>query len=246
MKKFKIAYLYYDLMNLYGENGNIRYLEKKLKEQDIDVQIDLLSIPDKIDYKKYDFYYIGAGSEKNELLVLEDMLKQKEDIIKAINNKKFFLVTGNALELFGKKLVIDGNEYNAINAYGYEVFPEKERIVGEQYYKCDLINHSVIGFQNRYSVINSIGEDIDTLFDVVDGVSYDGGYDVKKEGIKYNNFYGTYLIGPFLVRNPYFTDYLIEDICKSNDVKYRKGKRNGYSYLAYNEYLKNFYEKINS
>ena len=69
MKKFKIAYLYYDLMNLYGENGNIRYLEKKLKEQDIDVQIDLLSIPDKIDYKKYDFYYIGAGSEKNEILV---------------------------------------------------------------------------------------------------------------------------------------------------------------------------------
>ena len=48
MKKFKIAYLYYDLMNLYGENGNIRYLEKKLKEQDIDVQIELLSIPDKI------------------------------------------------------------------------------------------------------------------------------------------------------------------------------------------------------
>ena len=53
MKKFKIAYLYYDLMNLYGENGNIRYLEKRLKEQDIDVKIDLLSVPDKIDYEKY-------------------------------------------------------------------------------------------------------------------------------------------------------------------------------------------------
>ena len=89
MKKFKIAYLYYDLMNLYGENGNIRYLEKKLKEQDIDLQIELLSIPDKIDYKKYDFYYIGAGSEKNEIIVLKDMLKQCIDrFSKEFKNKQ--------------------------------------------------------------------------------------------------------------------------------------------------------------
>ena len=132
MKKFKIAYLYYDLMNLYGENGNIRYLEKRLKEQNIDVQIELLSIPDKIDYEKYDFYYIGAGSEENEILVLKDMLKQKTEIINAINSKKFFLATGNALELFGKTIVINNETYKGINAYGYESTPEKERIVGEQ------------------------------------------------------------------------------------------------------------------
>ena len=44
MKKFKIAHLYYDLMNLYGENGNVRILEKKLKDQNVDVEITLLSI----------------------------------------------------------------------------------------------------------------------------------------------------------------------------------------------------------
>ena len=51
MKTFKIAHLYYDLMNLYGENGNLRYLKKRLEEQGLDVSIEFLSIDDKIDFK---------------------------------------------------------------------------------------------------------------------------------------------------------------------------------------------------
>ena len=247
MKKFKIAYLYYDLMNLYGENGNVRYLVDKLKEQDIDVIVDNLSIKDKIT-SDYDLYYIGAGSEENELIVLEDIKKYKKDIKKAIDSNKHFIVTGNSLDLFGTTITIDGKTIESLDIIPYivNIDTNKERIVGEQYYKCNLINHSIIGFQNRYSVISSINDEVNTLFEVIDGVSYDGEYDIKKEGIKYNNFYGTYLIGPFLVRNPYFTDYLIEDICRYLDIKYKKGKRDGYPYLAYNEYLKNFYEKLNS
>ena len=53
MKKFKIAHLYYDLMNLYGENGNIRYLVKCLEEQGIEVEVHFLSMEEKIDFKKY-------------------------------------------------------------------------------------------------------------------------------------------------------------------------------------------------
>lgn len=241
MKKFKIAYLYYDLMNLYGENGNIRYLEKRLKEQDIDVKIDLLSVPDKIDYEKYDFYYIGAGSENNEIIVLEDMIKQKEDIINAINNKKFFLVTGNALELFGKSIKINDKEYEGINAYGYEAFPEKERIVGEQYYKTDLISHNVIGFQNRTNIMSDNG---DNLFKVIQGVGYN--YDIKYEGIHDNNFYGTYLLGPLLVRNPYLCDYFVKEICNYLEIEYKKPDTNTLAYKAYNEYLLNFLKDLNS
>ena len=65
MKTFKIAHLYYDLMNLYGENGNLRYFLKKLEEQDIKVELHFLTVGDKIDFEKYDFYYMGMGSEEN-------------------------------------------------------------------------------------------------------------------------------------------------------------------------------------
>ena len=98
-----IAHLYYDLMNLYGENGNIKALIYALKSQNIKVNLDKLTINDEIDFNKYDLIYIGCGTESNELIVLNDILKYKKDIKKYIENNKFILATGNSFELFGKK-----------------------------------------------------------------------------------------------------------------------------------------------
>ena len=44
----RIAHLYYDIMNLYGEIGNIKVLRYHLEEQGIKVIIDNLSINDEI------------------------------------------------------------------------------------------------------------------------------------------------------------------------------------------------------
>ena len=66
MKKIKIAHLYYDLMNLYGENGNVRYLKKKLEEQDFEVSVHFLTVAEDIDFTKYDIYYMGMGSDDNK------------------------------------------------------------------------------------------------------------------------------------------------------------------------------------
>ena len=54
--KIKIAHLYYDLMNLYGEQGNILALKEAFNKQNIDTEIDTLTIKDDIDFKKYDIF----------------------------------------------------------------------------------------------------------------------------------------------------------------------------------------------
>ena len=238
MKTIKIAHLYYDLMNLYGENGNIRFLKKKLEEQDVEVQIHFLTIDDKIDFNKYDFYYIGTGSEENQRIVLEDLRQYKDDINNAYQNNKFFLITGNSLELFGKVIKTNDADLDGLSIFDFVAQEENFRIVGEQYYQCKLMNKDVLGFQNR---ICTITDTECNLFDVVEGTGSTP--NSKKEGLYKKNFYGTYLLGPILVRNPYFTDYLIKQICKQYDIDYIKPDYNAYCYKAYNEYLKNFYEK---
>ncbi|UKI28487.1 MAG: hypothetical protein L6V78_06125 [Clostridium sp.] len=80
--KVKIAHLYYDLMNLYGEQGNIIALKESLKNQNIETEIDLLSIGDDINFKDYDIFYIGTGSKESLLLTLEDIKKYTKDIKK--------------------------------------------------------------------------------------------------------------------------------------------------------------------
>lgn len=239
MKKIRIAHLYYDLMNLYGENGNIRFLKRKLEEQELDVEIHFLSIGDKIDYDKYDLFYIGTGSEENKYIVLEDIVKDKDNIKEAINNKKFFLVTGNALDLFGKKIINEDKDMDALNIFPYEVMMEDFRIVGEQNCQTKLIKEKVIGFQNRNSVLKVLDDGCNSLFKVNKGTG--NGPNDMEEGIYENNFYGTYLLGPILVRNPYFTDYLVKELCKNAGIKYKKNNKEDVSYKAYYEYLNNFH-----
>ena len=90
----------------------------------------------------------------------------------------------------------------------------------EIYLENDIINKRIVGFINNNSYIDNIKY---PLF--------------KDEGIKYNNFYATYVIGPILVRNPLFLEYFMNQLT-NKFLKYdlRLEKK------AYNEFVNNFKE----
>ncbi len=238
MEKIKIAHLYYDIMNLYGENGNVRFLKKKFEDQGIKADVYFLSMEDEIDFKEYDFYYIGAGTDNNKKIVLNNLIKYRDKIKDAIYTNKFFLVTGNAVDMFGNSInLVDGGSLEALSIFDYIATEEEFRIIEDQCYSCDMISEKIIGFQNRASVMSKYSNN---LFKVIKGTGSSPNIDT--EGVKYNNFYGTYLIGPLLVRNPYFTDYLVKDYCKQKNIKYNELDKDDYSYKAFHEFVKNFYE----
>ena len=87
-----IAYLYYDLLNLYGESGNIKALKKSLEEQGVRVSIHFLTLDDDLDFSKYDFVYMGAGTENNQNLILPHLMKYREDIQQQIEGEKVELL----------------------------------------------------------------------------------------------------------------------------------------------------------
>ena len=218
----KILHLYYDLLNLYGENANTKCLVNRLEKQKEKVKVDFKSVGDDIKIDDYDFIYVGSGSLESMELAKKDFKRLVKDIKKYIKDNKVLLATGNSLELF--EGILD-----------YKTKPIDFRIVGDQVFECDLIKKLVIGFQNRTSVIYDNKED--SLFTVKTGC----GYDPKetKEGIKHNNFFGTYLLGPLLIRNPYFLEYIVKIILANKNLKYKRLNED-VSYAAYEEYLENF------
>lgn len=233
MKTFKIAHLYYDLMNLYGENGNIKCLKKHLEAQNIPVEITYLSLEDEIDFTKYDFFYIGSGNDESLKLCLNDIKNYQKQIIKAIDDNKFFLVTGNALTLFGKNLQTQSETIEALNILKYNSKQILFRIVGEQTYEYNDLK--IIGFDNRDWVLEMVKEK--HLFDVIKG----SGYVPKSssEGISKNNFMGSFLLGPILIRNPFFTEIIVQKIMKQLNHPYQP-YHHEWEEQAYKEYLKNF------
>lgn len=234
----KIAYLYYDLMNLYGEQGNVTALVQALKEQNIEVSLSKLSIEDEIDFENYDVFIMGSGTDNNQKIVLNHLIKYKEQIKESIEKNKYFLCTGNSIELFGKKINDkEGNEYTGLNIFDYETVQSNERLVSECLFKCSLSSSYILGFQNQSGSIR--GYEFD-LFDVLEGIGCHK--DSKVEGIHYNNFFGTYLIGPILVRNPQFLRKFAIDIILEKNSNYRYKEFDfELNIEAYETFMKQYY-----
>ena len=210
-------------MNYYGEQGNVLVLKTAIEYAGFKVNVKTLSVDDEIDFEKYDIFYMGMGTKRNQEIVRKDILKYKEKIENVID-KKMFIMTGNSYELFGKKI----DDKKCLGVFNFES-KTTDRIVGEQVFKSDIVKETIIGFQNRFSS-NNIKDDY--LFEVIKGTGNDS--ESKVEGIHKNNFFGTYLLGPILIRNPYFKDALLKYIGID------KVNTKLVDYKAYHEYLKNF------
>lgn len=203
METVKIAHLYYDLMNLYGEIGNIKALEENLKLQDVDVKVVNLSIDDKLNFKDYDVIYIGSGTEEMRDKVLEHLSTYKDEIKKYLDKGMFIIATGNAYPLFGNNIIDSNNQIKkALEIFDYNEISSK-RIVSEKHVKSSFIESDIYGFLNHYNNILSN----DLMF--------------SDTGYCNNHFYGTYLIGPLLIRNPKLLSYLIKETLKYKDIDYK-------------------------
>ncbi len=217
----KIAYLYYDFLNLYGESGNIKIIDHVLKYNKIKHEIIYLSLDDNLDFDSYDLVYIGSGTEENQKIALQHLLKYKKDIVKYIENDKVILVTGNSVDMFGKKIIAD-KEYRGLNVLDFIVRQEKRKME-EIYIDSKITKNKILGFINNNSCLDRLEY---PLF--------------ENEGIKYHNFYGTYILGPILVRNPEFLQYFLNSFTNKKlkyDLKIE--------IKAYREFVKNFKEVSN-
>ena len=101
----KILHMYPDVMNLYGEYANMTILKRFLEECGAEATFDSLTLYETKDIGGYDMYYMGAGTEQNMRLVLKELGKYREVLVKAKNDGRIMLFTGNAMEIFGRKII---------------------------------------------------------------------------------------------------------------------------------------------
>ena len=101
--KVKILYLYPDYMNLYGDNGNVRIMDRRLKDQGFEVEIEGRTITEpKIEVSGADFIYMGSGYETNRNYAADHLKRSLDDLVKAIDDGVPMLFTGNSYDILGK------------------------------------------------------------------------------------------------------------------------------------------------
>ena len=204
--KIKILYLYYDLMNLYGESGNVRALVRHLKDQGLEVELDGKSLNDNIDFSKYDLIYCGSGTESKQKVAMAHLNKYIDSFKQAAEDNKIILFTGTAFEMLGKCIISgSGNKYEGLGIFDFTVKQSSfRRITGDVIARFSEIKSPIVGFINKCSEINEVSE---PLFTVDMGAG--NRQRSKDEGARYKNVIGTHITGPILIKNPRFMEYLI-------------------------------------
>lgn len=201
----KLLHFYYDIMDLYGDYANISALERIFRYSGIDCAVDKLSFSDSPVLDDYDFIYIGSGTERNRNVVMEDLEKYTDDLKAFINSGKTVLMTGNSFEMLGKTITdADSKVHEGLGIFDFTVAEQnKTRTTGDAVFTADFLDKPLVGFINKCSEIEGISE---TLFSVKMGLGNKN--DGSTEGIRKNNFFGTHLTGPVLIKNPHFLVYL--------------------------------------
>lgn len=213
----KILHLYPHLMNLYGDYANVTVLKKHLEDQGLKVSVTEKEVGDKFSLQRYDFIYMGSGTESNLMVALEDFKKYKKDLEACIVKGKTILFTGNAMELLGN--YIDDDE--ALGIFDFECRHTDKRFTGDVIARNDDFGF-VVGFINKSSLISRTEDE--KLFDYV---FIDNNLkDSPVEGYRRENLFATHIIGPILVKNPDF----METIVKTLLPKRKKYKAIEYKY----------------
>ena len=207
--KLKIAHLYPDLLNIYGDMGNIYALEKRAKWRDIEVETTKITAGMSINADDFDLFFAGGGQDNQQILAANELIKNGVELMKAAQAGKPMLVICGSYQLFGKYyLTADGQKLRGISILDVHSEAGNSRFIGNVTAVCDFLPvRTIVGFEN-HSGLTYLGGNVEPLFKVKVGHGNNGAD--KTEGARFNNVFGTYLHGPVLPKNPHFCDYLIE------------------------------------
>ncbi len=205
----KCAWMYHDIMDLYGDKGNIMTLTKRAQERGIDFQVTTVGIGQQADLSEFDLVFMGGGADKEQEVLIPDLLSRKENIQKALDEKTFFLLICGGYQLFGQYYeTADHDKIEGLKFTDYytSTGKAKSRCIGNIIIDAKLDDQTLrlVGFENHGGQTQNVAH---PLGKVVHGFgnSFDAGY----EGYYDGRILGTYLHGPLLPKNGQLADFVL-------------------------------------
>lgn len=204
MSGMKIEVLFPEFCNLFGDLFNVIYLEKCLPEvQRVDTPLSgeplfAREVPSLI--------YMGPMSERSQEKVISKLRPYRERLVELIQGGTAFLLTGNAMEVLGSYIEQDGSRIS-----GLGILPLSARRDMMHRHNSVFLGswqgQEIIGFKSQFTMAWP-EEGAQGLFPVKKGVGLNPKQDF--EGLRQQNLFATYLLGPVLLMNPCFARSVLD------------------------------------
>ena len=209
--ELKICHMYPDVLNLYGDRGNVLCMTRRLKWRGIDVSVTKLPIGDSRSLAGFDLVFIGGGQDFEQQVLLSDLHRGKDKEIKAaIEDGVTFLTICGGYQMLGSYYeTFDGKRCDFIGALDLYTKGSVKRMIGNYKFRCSPSagGSVVVGFEN-HSGKTWLGSGLEPLGKVLSGYGNNG--EDGSEGAHYKNVFGTYSHGPLLPKNPDLCDLILK------------------------------------
>lgn len=203
MKKLTIGHIYPQMLNLYGDIGNIMALRRRIEGRGIEAGVKNFDIGDKIDFSALDIVFIGGGGEREQAEACAKLREQREELSAYVENGGALLAVCGGFEILGEYYETANGKIEGTGILKLHTEYNDERLIGNIVVDAPFLGTEVVGFENHNGRVKTA---LPPVGRVKCGHGHDDG---GKEGVLYKNTVATYMHGPLLPKNPALADYLI-------------------------------------
>jgi CobQ-like glutamine amidotransferase family enzyme len=205
-----LVHLYPDLMNVYGDRGNIITFRRRCAWRGIELDVQPVSLGDRLNPDTCDLLFFGGGQDREQAVISPDFVSEKGQAVReAVEDGAVVLAVCGGYQLLGRSYTtVDGQELPGVGVFDARSVPGSRRHIGNLVAEVNLDGtpRTLVGFEN-HSGQTYLGPGCTPLAKVLQGGGNNG--EDGTEGAIYRDAYGCYLHGSLLPKNPWFADRLI-------------------------------------
>jgi CobQ-like glutamine amidotransferase family enzyme len=203
--KLQITHLYPDLLNLYGDRGNIQCMVMRCRWRGIEAEVTECRMGDSVDFLHSDIILLGGGSDREQQIVCTRLQRIRKDFREYVEDGGTVLAVCGGYQLLGHYYDTPDGRMKGLELVDLYTVQESPRLIGNIVLKNETLPYEIVGFEN-HGGRTYIGNNA-AFGEVVSGYGNNGKDGC--EGVQYKNVFGTYLHGPLLPKNPHVCDLLL-------------------------------------
>lgn len=208
--RLTLVHLYPDLMNVYGDRGNIIALQRRCAWRGIELRVQPVSLHERLSVEECDLIFFGGGQDREQAVVSPDFVANKGSAVRdAVDSGAVVLAVCGGYQLLGHTYTtVDGEELAGVGVFDIRSVPGDRRSIGNIVVEAEVGGERriLVGFEN-HSGRTYLGPGCRPLGRVLAGGGNNG--EDGTEGAVSGDAYGCYMHGSLLPKNPWFADYLI-------------------------------------
>ena len=204
--KIRIVHLYPDLLNLYGDRGNIQCMVMRCRWRGIEAEVKEYRLQDAVDFSGTDIVLLGGGSDREQQIVCTKLQDIREEFHAYVEDGGTVLAVCGGYQLLGHYYDTPDGRMKGLSLADLYTEQGEPRLISNVVLQNEEMPYEIVGFEN-HGGRTYIGDNR-PFGRVVYGYGNNG--EDGREGILYKNVTGTYLHGPLLPKNPHVCDRILQ------------------------------------